>query len=180
MTDPFSQLVMPLLIGVGATALFWLFNRSMRAGRPLKPYEKSILSHGFLWATGLGLLMAWNDELARLLHFQGRQVWLPLSAGWAVLLIYDASRRLHRARERDRNQDVDRFAGPETADPPSLLKGDLSGIAITALRFVLFFAVVGAIGLRQVSGYLAVLVLALIVWLLERKSGRAFPPPERR
>jgi len=171
MNDPIGQLIIPVLGAIVVTFFTWSLNRTLSRGRPMSAFSKKVLSHGFLFVLGVGLFIGWNDQLASLLRFPGREVWRPLSFGWAVLLLYDATRRLHR--ERDANY----VEAVETNQPPTL-KFDWNGIGVTVLRFVLFFAVLGAIGMRQIAGYLTVVVLAVALWLLERKSKRTVLPPE--
>src|SRR5579872_6819616 len=38
-TDLFSHLIFPALMGLAFAILFYLLNRTIRAGRPMKPYE---------------------------------------------------------------------------------------------------------------------------------------------
>jgi len=139
-------------------------------------FSKKLLSHGFLFVLGDGLFIAWNDQLASLLRFPGREVWRPLSFGWAVLLLYDATRRLHQ--ERDAGQDADHVAAAEGDEQPPPRKLDWNDIGITALRFILFFAVLGAIGMRQIAAYIIVVAIAVALWLMEKRSRPSAPPSE--
>lgn len=176
MKDPIGQLVIPVVGAIVVTFFTWSLNRNLSRGRPMTSFSKKLLSHGFLFVLGVGLFIGWNDQLALLLRFQGREVWRPLSFGWAVLLLYDATRRLHR--ERERNKDGDYVAAAETEEPPPPNKFDWNDIGRTALRFFLFFAVLGAIGMRQIAAYFTVVALAAALWLLERKARRTTLPPE--
>jgi hypothetical protein len=94
MSEMELQLVLTLVGALFVTFMTWRMNRFLSAGRPMTPVSKKMLSHGFLFVLGSGLFIAWNDQLASLLHFPGREVWRPLSFAWAILLLYDAARRL--------------------------------------------------------------------------------------
>ncbi len=180
MSDTILQLIAPFAAAILVTFFTWRLNCTLSRGAPITPFSQKLLSHGFLFMLGAGLLIAWNDQLAALLRFPGREVWRPLSFGWAVLLLYDATRRLHREGEaHDAGRGSDPLAVMETDESPRPAKTDWNNIGITAMRFVLFFAIVGAIGMRQIAGYVMVAALAVTLWVLERKSGRAAVPPER-
>jgi hypothetical protein len=47
----------------------------------MSPFAKKLLTHGFQFMLGMGLLMGWNDELAVALRFPGVEVWRPLTLG---------------------------------------------------------------------------------------------------
>lgn len=173
MNDPIGQLIVPIVGAIIVAFFTWSLNRTLSRGRPMTAFSKKLLRHGFLFVLGVGLFIGWNDQLASLLRFPGRQVWRPLSFGWAVLLLYDATRRLRRER------DADHVAAAEGDEPPPPRKFDWNGIGRTALRFILFFAVLGAIGMRQIAAYITVVALAVALWLLERKARRTTLPPER-
>lgn len=133
----------------------------------MSPFAKKLLSHGFLFITGMAYFMAWNDEVAALVRFPGHEVWRPLSFAWAILLLYDATRR----SQYQRYVTQDDQSG-ETGELLLPSKIDWRGISTTLLRFLFFFTVLGAIGLRQIAAYVAVAVIAIAVFMLERKRPR--------
>jgi hypothetical protein len=160
-TDLFSRLIFPVLMGLAFAILFYLFNRTIRAGRPMKPYEKRLLGHGSLFMMGMVYFMAWNDELAVLLRFPGREIWRPLAFGWALVLLWDALRRLQRERQTKPT--------PEVPAEAYRTANSVRGVVLTGLRFLLFFAVVGVIGRRTLSGFAVTATILIVLLILSRR-----------
>lgn len=164
--DPFSLLVVPLLAGLAYTFLFWLLNRTVRAGRSMRLYEKLLLSHGFLFVTGMAYLIAWNNELASFLHLGQRRIYDPLIFAWAVVVVYDAARRLPKRKPLAERMAESR-ADQSLMEPIRVAQSFRTSIA-TALRFLIFFGLVGAIGKRSIAGGIVVAGLFLAEILLSR------------
>lgn len=197
------------------TFMTWRLNRTLSQGRPMTPFAKKLLSHGFLFATGTVYLIAWDTELAAFLGFPGREVWRPLAVVWAILLLYDAGRRLRlerqitetleglesaeNARRPEINQTAQTSALSSFGQSASMLGIVICSVAaaiewenvlrkeghiviallltgatvclvflagkgrreilVTALRFLLFFAVLGAITRPSPAAFVVVAVL---------------------
>jgi len=165
--DPFSLLFVALLAGLGFAFLFWSFNRTLRTGRPMKLYEKLMLSHGFLFVTGMAYLMAWNKELASFLHLGERPLYDPLIFGWGVVLLYDAVRRLPKRKPLAERMAESSGADQRSTEPIRSAQS-FRPFIMTALRFLVFFGVIGAIGERSIAGGVIVAGLFLAEILLNR------------
>jgi len=147
-SDPLGQLVAPLLLSLFVTLMTWSLNRRLGHGKPMTAFAKKLLSHGFLFVLGIGLFIGWNDQLAPLLGFPGREVWRLLAVGWAALLLYDASRRLQRERQAATIVETDEVAGGTHR-----MVENVRATVMTLLRFLVFFAIVGAISRRSPAGF---------------------------
>ncbi|GEM_PF-5934730 len=163
MTDPLGQLIAPILGALLVTLLTWSLNRTLRHGQPMTALSRKFLTHGFLFALGAGLFIGWDSRLAVLLGFPGREVWGTLTALWAVLLIYDAHKRLQREREIA----ADLAVSEATAAHPT--GESVRTYVLTAMRFLLFFAVIGAITRRTIVGIGVAAALSVGVYLAERR-----------
>jgi hypothetical protein len=209
MNEIFLQLTVPLLGGLLITFMTWRLNQTLSRGRPMSPFTKKLVSHGFLFVTGMAYLIAWDTQLAAFLGFPGREVWRPLTVLWGGLLLYDAGRRLRREQQiTETLEALERVENPDRPEsvPPSALssfgqsastlgivvcsvaaaidwnnvlrKQGHAGIAlllttaiicliflagrerlnsiVTAVRFLFFFAVLGAIAKPSTAAFVVV------------------------
>ncbi|MGA9143446.1 MAG: hypothetical protein WA664_16195 [Candidatus Acidiferrales bacterium] len=127
-------------------------------------FVKKLLTHGFLFVLGMALFIGWDEQLATFLGFPGREVWRLLTVGWATLLFYDASRKLQKERVAARIVNTSGIQGGE--EPAS----NWRGVGATIVRVLLFFAIVGAVGRRNAGAFIVVAVLAVTVFLVERRE----------
>jgi hypothetical protein len=131
---------------------------------------KRLLTHGLLFVMGMGYFMAWDTQLAALMRFPGQEVWRPLTVGWAVLLLYDAARRLYKSGHREVSGETSETKG-EVAKPGVGVywsSESRRAFATTALRFLLFFSVLGTIAERSFAGVAVVSALFLGILFVNR------------
>jgi len=96
--DPFGQIFLPPLGGLVWLFLSWSWSKAVRAGKPLTLVQKGLLADGFLFFVGMGYLIVWNSELAAVVRFPGRAIWIPMSVVWGVALACFAWRKYRRER----------------------------------------------------------------------------------
>lgn len=164
--ETFLQLFVPLLGALFVTFFTWRLNRTLSQGRPMSAFVKKLLSHGFLFMLGLGLLITWNAELATFLRFPGREVWRPLGVAWAVVLCYDAGRRLS---EKHSTQEISEDASPGVRGAEGSWRANI----VTLFRFLLFFSILGAIGRPGIAAFAVVAVLIVGLFTV----GKLWKPP---
>jgi len=133
----------------------------------MKLYEKLMLTHGFLFMTGMAYLMAWNNHLASFLHLGERHICDPLIFCWAVVLLYDAARRLPR-RKPLAERVLEPSGAAENAAEQIRVSQGVRPVVTTVLRFLIFFAAIGAVGKRSLVGGIIVIVLFLTEIFLNR------------
>jgi hypothetical protein len=134
----------------------------------MMPLQRKILTHGLLFILGLGFFMGWDHQLSVFFGFPGREVWRPLSVGWALLLLYDASRRLRR--ERQPGQSVDPVEAFDGENVPRRSASKWYATVGTVFRFLLFFAIVGAVGRPSLVAFVIVAAIFAVAVFLDRRE----------
>lgn len=134
----------------------------------MSAWQRKGLSHGFVFILGLGFFMGWDHQLSVFFGFPGREVWRPLSVGWALLLLYDASRRLRR--ERQPGQAVEPVQAFDGENGPRRSVSKWYAIVGTVFRFLLFFAIVGAVGRPGFVAFVIVAAIFAVAVLLGRRE----------
>lgn len=163
--DFLANLIVPILGSLLWLLLSWSLFRTLYREKAVTLVRKKMLSHGFLFVLGLAYFIAWNDQLAGFMRFPGYEVWRPLSFAWAVLLFYDAARRIQVERE---SSNASLLAGDSFKGDTPKLRGDWQNVAISILRFFLFFAVIGAIGKPGFPSFGVISALGAAIYLLSR------------
>jgi hypothetical protein len=160
------QVALPAVGSLLCLLMAWSLDRTLSRGAERTPARSKLLSHGFLFVLGMSYLIAWNEAIARLIHFPGAAAWKPLTAVWGFLLFYDGWRRVEIQKMRAQAESTSADEPVPDTDPAS--QGWRLNVA-SALRLVAFFALVGAISMRRMLAFVVVALIVATIWLLERR-----------
>lgn len=167
------QIALPAVGSVVCLLMIWSLDRTLSHGAERTPVRSKLLSHGFLFVLGMSYLIAWNNAIAGFLRLPGWPIWKPLVAVWGLLLFYDGWRRVEI--QRILAQEDPTSTERPTVDTSAASQGWRLNAA-SALRLLAFFALLGAISIRSIFGFIIVALIIAAIWLLERKHQPATPP----